>query len=87
MGSVQDGLGGGIEIVGGVWSLLVSWSALRGGEFPRALNGLGILVGVVGILTVGPGREISTAVFGLGQLVWFIWVGTLLLRTVESRPS
>jgi hypothetical protein len=36
--SVRDGLGGGTEIVGGLWVLLTSWAALRAGGLPRALE-------------------------------------------------
>lgn len=84
---VQLGLGGGNEIVGGVWVLLVGWAALRAGEFPRVLNYLGVIIGVSGILTVIPVLEVFGAVemlgfvFGLGFLVWFVWLGSIMLRS------
>ena len=81
IGSVQDGLGGGNEIVGGLWVLLLSWAALRTGNLPTALNYLGVIIGVAGLLTVIPALEILTAVFGLGQIPWFIWLGIVLLRS------
>jgi hypothetical protein len=78
---VTDGLGGGNEIVGGLWVLLASWAALRAGALPHALNYLGTVVSVAGILTVVPALgEIGGAVFGLGLIVWFIWLGVFLLR-------
>jgi len=40
---VRDGLGGGNEILGGVWILLVSWAALRSGGFSKVLNYLGFV--------------------------------------------
>lgn len=46
IGSVQEGLGGGNEIVGGLWILLISWAAIRAAALPKALNYLGIVVGV-----------------------------------------
>lgn len=76
---VVEGLGGGNEIVGGVWVLLLSLSALRSGAFPKALCGFGMFVGVAGILTAIP-AEMFTAVFGLSQIVWFVWLGISLLR-------
>jgi hypothetical protein len=76
---VVEGLGGGNEIVGGVWVLLLSLSAARSGAFPKALCGFGMFVGVAGILTAIP-AEIFTAVFGLSQIVWFVWLGISLLR-------
>jgi len=78
---VQKGLGGEDEIVGGLWVLLVSWAALRGGGLPKALNYLGAVIGVSGILTVIPALDILAVVFGLGLIVWFIAVGIVMLRT------
>ena len=82
--SVQDGLGGGIEVVGGLWVLLVSWAALRAGGLPRALNYLGMVLGVSGLLTVVPAVEVLGAVFGLGLIVWFAWLGIVMLRGSRS---
>ncbi|MBB6095828.1 hypothetical protein HNQ60_004719 [Povalibacter uvarum] len=88
---IQDGLGGGVEIVGGVWLLLVSAAALNRRVFPRALNVLGVLVGIAGILTAIPALGALGAAFGLGQIPWFIGVGLTLLRnariTLEPSPS
>lgn len=78
--SVQEGLGGGNEIVGGLWILLVSWAALRAEGLPRALNYLGVAIGVAGILTVVPAFHVLTDVFGLSQIVWFAWLGIVMLR-------
>jgi len=80
LSAVEDGLGGAIELPGGLWVLLVSWAALRAGGFPRALNYLGAVIGVAGILTVVPALEVLGAVFGLGFIVWFAWVGIVMLR-------
>lgn len=79
---VANGLGGEVEIVGGLWMLLVSWAALRSGRLPRALNYLGLVIGAAGLLTlIPPLYSGSVAVFGLGQIVWFVWLGIALLRT------
>ncbi len=78
--AVQNGLGGGNEIVGGVWVLLVSWAALRGGGLPKALNYLGVVIGVAGIITLVPALEMIGAIFGLGLIVWFVWLGSVMLR-------
>lgn len=79
--SVCDGIGGGNEIVGGLWMLLISWVALKAGGFPKALNVLGIVVGVAGILSALPGLGDVGLIFGLVQIVWFIWLGIVLLRS------
>ncbi len=83
--SVSQGLGGGSgEILGGVWTLLVSWAALRTGAFPRALNYLGLAVGAAGIISTIPGLNDLGGMFGISQIVWFVWLGIILLR---SRPE
>jgi len=75
----------GVEIVGSIWILLVSWGALRGGEFPKALNYLGVVIGIAGLLTVIPALfDIVVMVFALGQIVWFVWLGIILLRGGSS---
>jgi hypothetical protein len=85
--SVRDGLGGGNEIVGGLWLLLVSWAALRAGGLPRALNYLGVVIGVAGILSAVPPLGGLTDVFGLSQIVWFIWLGIVMLRSSPSAVA
>lgn len=54
---VVNGLGGGNEIVGGLWVLLVSFAAVRPGGLPRPLNALGAVVGAAGLLTTIPALE------------------------------
>jgi len=85
IGIVFQGLGGGIETVGGLWTLMISWAALRSGEFPKILNYLGLVVGIAGIATVVPALEDLTIVFGLGQILWFIWIGIILLKSKQNN--
>ncbi len=85
--AVFEGIGGGVELLGGLWILLVSWAALRGGVFPKALNYFGAAIGVAGILTVIPALEVLTDVFGLTQIVWFVWLGIIMLRSSSSAAA
>jgi hypothetical protein len=79
--TVREGLGGGNEIVGGLWVLLVSWAALRANEFSKIMNYLGVLAGLAGLITIIPALgEPGGAVFGLGLIVWFVWLGINMLR-------
>jgi hypothetical protein len=80
--SVTNGLGNGNgEILGGLWVLLVSIAALRHGGLPKGLNILGLSVGAVGIISLIPGlTDLLIGVFGLSQIIWFIWLGIVLLR-------
>lgn len=84
---MRNGLGGGNEIVGGIWVLLVSWAALRGARLPRALNYLGVVIGVAGLVTIVPALEAVRAIFGLGLIVWFVWVGVVLLRSSPGAAA
>lgn len=81
--AVVRGIGGGVEVVGGLWLALVSWAALRSRGLPRAAGILGLLAGTAALFTVIPPLSDLGAVFGLGSIVWFAWVGVALLR----RPS
>jgi hypothetical protein len=85
--SVCDGIGGGNEILGGVWMLLISWVALRAGGLPKALSYLGIVVAAAGILSALPGLGDLGMVFGLVQIVWFIWLGIVMLRSSPSEAA
>jgi hypothetical protein len=73
------------EILGGLWTLLVSLAALRAGGLPRGLNILGLLVGAVGIISIVPGLTDLTGVFGLTQIIWFAWLGIVLLRSHPGK--
>ena len=84
-----DGLGNANgEILGGLMTLLISLAALRAGELPKGLNFLGFVVGSVGIISLVPMLTgILGPVFGLGQIIWFIWMGIALLRSNPSRAA
>ena len=79
-----DALGGEIELVGGLWVLLMSIAGLKHQRLPRALHWLGLMIGSVGILTLLHKVSALHAVFGLAQIVWFIWLGVALLC---SKPA
>jgi hypothetical protein len=87
--SVTDGLGNANgEILGGLLTLLVSLAALRAGGFPKGLNILGLVVGAVGIISLIPAlTDLMIGVFGLGQIIWFVWLGIVLLRSNPSKTA
>lgn len=76
---VSEGFGGGNEIVGGIWVLLLSSIALKGKLLSKPLNFLGLLVGLAGVLTVYP-LDIFTEIFGISQIIWFLWLGVFMVR-------
>jgi len=87
--SVASGLGNGNgEILGGLMTLLISLAALRTGGLPKVLNILGLLVGAVGIISIIPGlTELLIGVFGASQIIWFIWLGIVLLRSNPGKTE
>jgi hypothetical protein len=87
--SVTDGLGNANgEILGGLMTLLVSLAALRTGGLPKGLNILGLLIGSVGIISLIPGlTELMIGVFSLGQIIWFVWLGIVLLRSNPGKTT
>ncbi len=86
--SVASGLGNGNgEILGGLMALLVSLAALQAGGLPKGLNILGLLVGAVGFISIFPGLTDLTGVFGLSQIIWFVWLGIVLLRSTPDKTA
>ena len=85
---VAEGLGSGQgELLGGLWVLLVSVAAWRTAGLPKALNWLGIVIGIAGVASAVPALSGGRYAFGLLQIPWFIWVGIVLLRTRASEGS
>ena len=76
---VSEGLGGGNEIVGAIWVLLLSIAALKYSFFSKPLNFLGLLVALAGILTILP-FVVFKEIFGISQIVWFVWIGIAMIR-------
>ncbi len=88
---VVNGLGGGNEIVGGMWLLLVCVGALRSQGLPRLLSYFGIVVSVAGLLTTIPPLKELGAVFGLGLIFWLLWLSITLWTPSQAvdvcRPA
>jgi len=86
--SVETGLGGGggETIVSALWFLLLSWAALRARELPRVLNYLGVVIGIAGILSVVLEPALA-AVYGLGLIIWFVWLGIVMLRSNPGKTT
>jgi hypothetical protein len=84
--AVENGITSGNELVGSLWLLLLSVAAWRSGRLTRALNGLGVIVGVAGILTIIPALA-QPMIFGLGMVAWSVWLGIILLRRSSAQVS
>ena len=73
--------GAGGEVLGGLWVLLLSLVALRTSAFPKAVVWLGLVIGVVGLISVVPPLANAAIAFGLLQIFWFLSIGWILLKT------
>ncbi|WDE04843.1 hypothetical protein SG34_026610 [Thalassomonas viridans] len=76
---IVEGIGGGNEVVGGIWVLALSLAAWKSHALLKPLLCLGIFVGGAGISTIYP-ADVLTEIFGLSQIAWFLWVGIVLYR-------
>ncbi|MBU2892472.1 DUF4386 family protein [Colwellia sp. D2M02] len=83
---ITESLGGGNEVVGGLWVLLVSIAAMKGNCLPRFINFLGCFVGMAGIATIYP-NDTFTEIFGVSQIVWFIGLGLYLLSEKKAQMT
>lgn len=85
LGIVENGLISANELIGGLWILMLSWSALQIKVLPRLMNYFGLFIGVAGIVSVIPAiTEVAVTIFGLSMIVWFAWLGIYLLRNREN---
>lgn len=80
VGIVQSALGGGIELVGGLWMLMICVVALRDKLLPAWLNWPGIIIAVTGIITMVPGLGDFAMLFGIGQIFWLTALGIIMIR-------
>jgi hypothetical protein len=80
--SVETGLGGGggETMVNALWFLLLGWASLRARVLPKALNYFAVVIGVAGILSVVLASLVLMVVYGLGLIIWLVWLGFVMLR-------
>ncbi len=90
---IVDALGGGIELLGAVWVILVSYVGIKLNVYHRLVHFWGLGVGAAGILTLLKGFtflssnimfETASAIFGLGQILWFIGLGSAMLMDTSE---
>jgi hypothetical protein len=84
--TVEDGLGGGNEIAGGVWVLTLAIAGFMTKRISKGLSILGAVIGISGLASAIPAlSEPLGAIFGLGFIVWFFWAGVALLRMGKEQ--
>ena len=76
------------RLLGCLWVLLTSWAALRTGQLSRPLNFLGLVIGIAGIVSsVAPALNELGYAFGVGIIVWWGWLGVILLQNSRSTSN
>jgi hypothetical protein len=69
------------KFLGCLWVGLVSMAALKTGAFSRILNIFGIIISISGLVgTVIPELIAISYAFGIGAIIWWIFLGVFMLR-------
>lgn len=77
---IISSIGGGIEVMGGLWLLLIAFQL--NSIQSKAFKVFSAVIGVSGVLTIFPSLSDLTVVFGLGQMIWFFALSYILYRKV-----
>jgi hypothetical protein len=77
----------GGELLGGLWVLVVSAVLVRTGALAKALGWFGIVIGILGLVSVVPPLQAAAIAFGMLQIIWFSWLGVTLLRTKAATAA
>jgi hypothetical protein len=64
-----------------LWVLMLSLTIIRSARLPKTLGYVGVVLGLVGNLTLVPAlTETMFMFFGPGMMVWSAWLGIAMLR-------
>jgi len=85
--TVFESLGGGNELIGGVWTVLISCLLLNATPGFKMLHYFGIVVGIAGIVSIVPILAEAVTLFGLGQIVWFVGLGVRFLKNNNESQN
>lgn len=81
---ITNALGGGNEYIGGFWMLAISIGMKQSSDFSSKLAILGFFVAALGIVSALPGLADCGLLFGLSQIIWFLWLGISLLSMKQK---
>ena len=84
--TITNGIDSSDRFLGSLWLLLSSLTALRVRLLARPLNYFGLFIGSVGILSsLAPALTALGLAFGVEILVWWIWLGIVMLRSPQKQ--
>lgn len=72
---IQNALGGGTELLGGIWVFVIGLTSIQQQKFSKFLNYFSLVLGFIGIVSIVPNLMNIGGVFGILQIVWFIILG------------
>lgn len=84
---LQDSLGGGVEVVGGLWVITLAIYSIKERLFYSVFNVLGVLVGACGVLTVIPELSDLGGIFGLAQIIWFLLLSVFFIKNTPAKDT
>jgi hypothetical protein len=86
--TISTGIDSSDRFLGCLWVLLISWAALRTGQLARPLNYYGIVIGIAGIVSsTAPALSVLGLAFGVEIIVWWVWLGIVLLRSNPGKTA
>ncbi len=86
--TISTGIDSSDRFLGCLWVLLTSWAALRTRLLARPLNYLGMVIGMAGIISsMAPALSVLGLAFGVEIIIWWIWLGIVLLRSNPDQES
>lgn len=84
LGIIQNALGGGIELVAGLWCAFTAKEIYKG---QKLLGLMGFITAALGVLTIFSVFKDWVAVFGLLQLCFFVVLGFWLIKGTNAAKT
>jgi len=75
------------ELLGGLWMLLVGLGSLKSREFNKGFSYWTIGIGILGVISILPPLNFLGALFGIGQIFWFLWIGKIFLSKSTNEKQ
>ncbi|HEX2981218.1 MAG TPA: DUF4386 family protein [Anaerolineaceae bacterium] len=86
--TISTGIDSSDRFLGCLWVLLTSWAALGTRQLARPLNYFGIVISIAGIVSsTAPALSALGLAFGVEMIVWWVWLGIVLLRSKPEQES